>query len=283
MSPSRSTRGGKRGRAPERTVAARAEAVASRPSCIAIAPSGGVTRPLKTSEQVARNVVHDIIERGLQPGDGLPSETAMLELYGVSRESLREGLRLLETQGLITIRRGPGGGPVVGTVDPANLGRVSTLYYYMAGATYRELFDAWVLSEATLAELAASNPDPQQRWDALGAYVEAGMAPHSDEELEAFVMTHLEFHSAIAKLVNNRVIELVLRTSGQIASHHVAVEDDPRPLAEILEREHTALAKAIIAGHPKKARRLMEEHIRNVAVFSEKNLGARIDEFIEWR
>ena len=72
-------------------------------SCIAIAPYGGVSRPLKTSEVVARDVVRDIIAGHLQPGDSLMSEAAMLERFGVSRESLREGLRLLEVQGLISI------------------------------------------------------------------------------------------------------------------------------------------------------------------------------------
>jgi GntR family transcriptional regulator, transcriptional repressor for pyruvate dehydrogenase complex len=207
----------------------------------------------------------------------------MQEHYGVSRESLREGLRLLEVQGLITIRRGPGGGPVVGTVDPANLGRVSTLYYYLAGATYRELFDAWVLSEAIIAELAASNPNEEERMAALGHYLEKGSAPQADDELEVFIGTHLGFHSAIAGLANNRVLSLVLRTSGQIVSHHMAIEDDPRALAEMLEREHLGLAKAIIAGKPAKARRLMEEHIRSVVAVNEAHLGEKVDNFIEWR
>ena len=93
----------------------------------------------------------------------------MLQQYGVSRETLREALRLLEVQGLISIRRGPGGGPIVGTVDPANLGRTSTLYYHLAGATYAELFEAWIVCDRMLAELAATNPDR--------AAVRAAMAP----------------------------------------------------------------------------------------------------------
>ena len=111
-----------------------------------------VLRPLKTSESVARDIVHSVVTGGLGQGDSLPSEARMLEQYGVSRESLREGLRLLEAQGLITLRRGPGGGPVVGTVDPANLGRASTLYYHLVGATYGELFEAWAVAEGYLAE-----------------------------------------------------------------------------------------------------------------------------------
>jgi GntR family transcriptional regulator, transcriptional repressor for pyruvate dehydrogenase complex len=51
-----------------------------------------------------------VLEGGLGEGDSLPTEAHMLAHDGVSRESLREGLRLLETQGLITLRRGPGGG-----------------------------------------------------------------------------------------------------------------------------------------------------------------------------
>ncbi len=88
---------------------------------IPIAPGPGAVRPLKTSERVARDIVHDIAVQRLQPGDALPAEADMIGQYGVSRESLREALRLLEVQGLIAIRRGPGGGPTVGTVDPANL------------------------------------------------------------------------------------------------------------------------------------------------------------------
>ncbi len=72
--------------------------------------------PLKTAESVARDIVNDIVASGLGEGDVLASEAKMVEQYAVSRESLREGLRLLEAQGLIRIRRGPGGGPVVGTV-----------------------------------------------------------------------------------------------------------------------------------------------------------------------
>ena len=137
-----------------------------------------VLRPLKTSESVARDIVQDVVA-DLGEGDSLPSEARMLEQYGVSRESLREGLRLLEAQGLITLRRGPGGGPVVGTVDPANLGRVSTLYYYLVGANYGELFEAWAVAEGYLAERAARNEDRELVRTTLEPYLETMTATGS--------------------------------------------------------------------------------------------------------
>src|SRR5262245_25891586 len=124
--------------------------------CIVVNPATAVTRAIKTSESVARDIIRDVVRLRLRTGDGLPNEAAMIAQYGVSRESLREALRLLEVQGLITLRRGPGGGPIVGQIDPANLGRTSTLYFHVAGSTYQELFDAWVLTEKVQAELAAA-------------------------------------------------------------------------------------------------------------------------------
>ena len=131
-----------------------------------IASGDAVYRPLKTAEAFARDLVREIVRKGLRTGDKLPSEAVMLEEFGLSRESLREGLRLLEVQGLITLRRGPGGGPIVGHLDPASLGRTSTLYYHLAGGTYSELLEAWVVTE--VAPRRAGGPQPRPRGGAGG-------------------------------------------------------------------------------------------------------------------
>jgi GntR family transcriptional repressor for pyruvate dehydrogenase complex len=248
---------------------------------IRIGSSDAVLRRLKTSESVARDIARDIIEAGLTTGDALPPEAAMLEQYGVSRESLREGLRLLEVQGLISIRRGPGGGPVVGIVDPANIGRVSTLFFYMAGATYEELFEAWVIAESVVAELAAKNPDARAREAAMVPYLhdEARKAP---DRLDQFVQQHTGFHAAIAALVDNRVLELTLSLYGQIVSHHVAVVHDPRELRDMIAGDHLAIAEAVSAGHHKRARELMVQHIRGVAESATEEMGDKVNDFIEW-
>jgi GntR family transcriptional regulator, transcriptional repressor for pyruvate dehydrogenase complex len=246
---------------------------------IAIRSGGAITRPLKISEAVARDVVHDIVTAGLQPGDGLPAEAAMLEQYKVSRESLREGLRLLEVQGLISIRRGPGGGPMVGTVDPANLGRVSTLFYHLAGATYRELFEAWVLAESLLAECAARNPDTALRRERMKPYLDG--SPEG-EPLDTFVQSHAEFHVTVGSLARNRVLELSLLTMGLIVSHHVPLAYDPRTLRDTMDREHHDIAAAIVAGRPGRAQTLMHDHIQAIADLTSEAMGPQVEDFIEW-
>ncbi|WP_116996913.1 FadR/GntR family transcriptional regulator [Desertimonas flava] len=254
-------------------------AAPQRQGSLAIA-TGTSRRPLKTSESVARDIVRHIVTAGLEPGDNLPHETAMLAEYGVSRESLREGLRLLEVQGLITIRRGPGGGPVVGAVDPAHLGRVSTLYYHLAGATYRELFEAWVTAEVYIADLAARNPDRELVRTTMARF--RGHHPAVDEPLMQFVDDHSSFHEALGTLARNKVMQLSLMAIGQIVTHHILSHADPRAAGTIIESGHEAIAAAVAAGHASKARTLMERHVREIVSFYEAEIGPQ-DDYIEWR
>lgn len=241
-------------------------------------------RELKTSERVARDIAHDIVFNQLVTGDGLAAEAKMLEQYGVSRETLREALRLLEVQGLITIRRGPGGGPIVGVVDPANLGRASTLYFHMAGATYRELFEAWAVSEAYLAERAARNPDAALRDRLMRPYFDELHLPDPSLDVALYVHAHTLFHGAIATLASNRVLELTYQTFGQVVSHHVAtVVDDTHGLEALIDQDHIDLAKAIAAGRATKARSIMEVHIQRIADFLADQMGREVDGSIEWR
>jgi GntR family transcriptional repressor for pyruvate dehydrogenase complex len=255
-------------------------------------PDGGsgvaqaIFRPLKAAESVARDIAHDITGRGLATGDALPNEASMIEEYGVSRESLREGLRLLETQGLITIRRGPGGGPLVGTVDPANLGRVSSLYFHMAGASYAELLDAWLLAEAEIADRAARNPDAQLRHELMAPYVSGAAAEHPGSDtpsVNEFFALHASFHVKLGMLVENRVLELTLRSYGSIVSHHTVSVDDPRRLGPVLAEDHRLIAAAVLAGHARKARREAARHVETVVAATREHLGDKVDDYVEWR
>jgi DNA-binding FadR family transcriptional regulator len=262
---------------------ARTAKAASPVKGIPIAAGGSVLRPLKAAEVVARDIVQSITAAGLQPGDSLPGEAEMLQQYGVSRESLREGLRLLEVQGMISIRRGPGGGPVVGTVDSANLGRMETLFYHLAGATYDELFEAWVFAESTLARLAATNPDSALRTQVMQPYLSGDVeddAHHVD--LEVYLSGHEGFHGAVSGLAGNRVLQLTFRAYGQVVAHHFSTVGDVRKLHKKLVEDHLKLARAIVDGDGEIASSLMHEHLSQVMEIIRDELGSLLEGPVSW-
>src|ERR1700682_4416911 len=78
-------------------------------------------RPQKTAILLAQRIVGEISDQGYGPGTLLLPEREMLQRYGVARGTLREALRFLEIQGVLTIRPGPAGGPTVNNVEPRSL------------------------------------------------------------------------------------------------------------------------------------------------------------------
>ena len=233
-------------------------------------------RVAKTCEVVALEIVRDIVEQELRPGDGLIQEAEMLVRYRTSRASLREALRLLETQGLILIRPGRGISTVVGRADADNLARMLTLYLHMRGSTYDEVLEAWIVTEPLLAELAAKNKDR--------AHVRATMAPFLAEHAHGpSERNPTSFHQAVACLVENSVLSLSLAAVGAILVEHIlSLIQRNNPDSDVLH-DHRVVAPAIIAGDAKKAKALMEEHTRQRAKKNRAYWPGRVGERIEWR
>lgn len=237
-------------------------------------------RVIKMSEAVAQDIVRDIVARGLSVGDRLPPEAAMVSEYGVSRESLREALRILEVQGLIVIRRGPGGGPVVSGIDPRNLARTSALYFHLSGANYDELFETWQSVEPILAQKVAHAPDRRLVREALAPYLEA-FAP--DVTQQHLVSTANAFHAVIAELSHNRVLTLIVQAVSHIVNDQVLSDFDPVLAAGQIGHDHEEIAKAIVDGRASKARRLMEEHIVHITDAYRASFPDRVLSLVEWR
>lgn len=234
-------------------------------------------RVVKTSETVALNIVHDIVARGLTSGDKLPLEVAMLQEYRVSRASLREALRLLEVQGLISIRPGPGGGPVVGNVDARHLARTASLYFHLGGMKYGELFETQEILEPVCAQLAARNRD---RAGLMVRFLEPGATAAEGSKYHAAT---IDFHSAVYELAGNGVLGLITQAITSIISSHIVSTMDPVELHKSILDEHSQIARAISAGRESRAHRLTLEHFAAQHEYYKNHWPARFDELIEWR
>src|SRR6476620_2833092 len=98
-------------------------------------------RPPKAAMLVAQRIVRDAIRDNLKPGDLLVPERTMLETYDTGRGTLREALRLLEFQGVISLKPGPGGGPVLMSPPASHLASTLMLLMQLNKAPYQSIVE----------------------------------------------------------------------------------------------------------------------------------------------
>ena len=234
----------------------------------------------KKSELVAQAIVHDVVRRGLQPGDRLASESEMMAEYDVGRPSLREALRVLELNGLVTLKPGPGGGPVVEAVSPAVLGRMLTLYLHVSGATYRELVATRLALEPTCAGLAATAATDAER----AALATLGSRAHGldlDDDRVYRDMSR-EFHGAVASMSGNRILELLSHALMEIFDAHIARATRDVDVRAAAPHEHDDVIAAIAAGDAAAAEARMRRHMEHFAAVFATALPEMLDQTVRW-
>ncbi|BBG02575.1 hypothetical protein PSA01_16630 [Pseudonocardia saturnea] len=168
---------------------------------------------MKQSEIVARQLSRQIIADGLAEGARLPPEKTMIEEYRVGRSTLREALRLLESRGVLTIKTGREGGPVVRHPRPSDLGesmdlvlRFNRVAPEQISAAERALFPRLVriaAGQVTTVELAAM----RECLDRMDLYVE--QIPVFEEECR-------RFHAILLGSAQNPVLAMLLSTLNSV-------------------------------------------------------------------
>jgi DNA-binding FadR family transcriptional regulator len=209
------------------------------------------------SEIVARHLANYIIDNNLPVGALLPIEKVMLDNLGVGRSTLREALRLLEAQGLLTIRYGPKGGPVVSDGVNVYLGNVLALALRKESATLQDVLDARQAVESFLAERAALQISPEEL-DELRDSIELTKAAPDDSTV--FLTQNMRFHKGIARAARSPVLLVVFESINSVStilSSGVSWGSDWR--AEGTEM-HEKILSALAARDASAAARLMRDH-----------------------
>jgi GntR family transcriptional repressor for pyruvate dehydrogenase complex len=237
-------------------------------------------RRAKISQIVAAEIVRFVVEERLREGDRLPTEAEMLEQFGVGRGSLREALRLLEAFGLISIRQGQNGGPVLATLRAEDVARTLSFYFHLTGATYAELIEARLIIEPVMARLAAERQHPAHIARLLETTEREQQAPLDDPE---YLACADEFHYMVSGMSGNRVLDLLgraLRTMFQERVQHGSLipEDSRRRNRKV----HRQISDAIIAGEGAKAERLMARHLADLAGALDAQLPQFSGDRITW-
>jgi GntR family transcriptional regulator, transcriptional repressor for pyruvate dehydrogenase complex len=155
------------------------------------------------SEQIADALMSRIIDAGLKPGDMLGTEAELLAEHEVSRPTLRESLRMLEAQGVIALRPGPGGGVVVRRPSIDTLAHALSVFLYLQSVPFGTVLKAREVIEPALAYEAAVH-GTESEFEELQQSIDR-MRPIADQD--AFVQENRTFHEIIARASRNKVLE----------------------------------------------------------------------------
>lgn len=234
-----------------------------------------VRRGSKVAEEIAQDILRKICADGMKAGNQLSSEAAMVAEYGVGRGSLREALRILEIHGIIRIKAGPGGGPVVVGPTTHDFGRMATMFFQAGAMTFREVIDARLLLEPMIARMAAERRDP--------VLVEQLLAAETLTETDAaYLKTSANFHWQVGSMSGNRILNLMSHALEDIFHARVIGMLFPPERRQSVVEAHDAIAQAIAVGDGDKAEQLMRAHMVEYARYVEERHPALIDEVVEW-
>ncbi len=168
---------------------------------------GGPARPPKAAELVAAELRRQIVTGRLRPGDKLHPENVLQAEFAISRPTLREALRLLESESLITISRGQHGGPRVSANDLTAAARQVGVFLQIAGTTLDDVWFARLVLEPPAAGLLAASRDPEGL-----AALEANLAEARDaaeHDPIRYADLSAEFSSLLTRHSGNTTIHLL--------------------------------------------------------------------------
>ena len=216
--------------------------------------------PVRLYESVIEQIMELIKNNELKPGDKLPPERELAEKLSISRGSLRQAFRVLESKGLIKSK--PGGGRFVREIKNNAHNNTENIILSLEKSSILELLEAREMFEVKIAEITAQRAAPED----IESIEKALRKMNKEEGIQDDEKTEsdTEFHLAIASASHNFVFVNIIKL-------HLDLLRDTREKTQQIPgrrkerwREHQAILQAIKEHNVKKAGKAMLKHLRNI-------------------
>ena len=231
----------------------------------------------KGFEVLADRLAEQILTGVIKHGELLPNERDLGEISGLSRGSVREALRVLEAQGLVSTKRGRNGGRVAVPAGGQSFRRSVEFFIRGQRIPLSVLLETVEVLEPNLAQLAARHRDEQDLADLRVAHEKLAATTTPGR----FANANARWHEVMARASHNPLLIAVYESLGaaEFLKPRIAgfISDDIR--AAVLHAVEQ-VERAIVAGDAEAARRRMERHVRAYrasleAAAPERRNGAR--------
>ena len=223
--------------------------------------------PREVPQRIADELRVLIVSGELSDGESLGREPDLVERFGVSRPSLREALRILEAEGLITVERGVRGGVVAHEPDQRMTARTAALVLRARNVSLADVFEARSLLEPVAARKIAAMPARARRVVVAGlsALVDAQEGAIADPV--AFAVVNTAFHERLVAEAGNQTLGIVIEMLNEIVTRAVTAVSEAGDVAGSLSTRQRGI---------KSQRRLMVLLEEGVAAAAEEHWRAHM-------
>jgi DNA-binding FadR family transcriptional regulator len=177
------------------------------------------TQTREKPQQIADELRLLIVSGKLSEGDSLGHEPDLVERFGVSRPSLREALRILEAEGLVTVVRGVRGGVVVHEPDSRMTARTAALLLQARNVPLADVFEARGMLESIAAREIATMRGRRTAIKELRALIDEEEAIIEDPE--KFATANAAFHRQLVALAGNQTLGIVAEMLHEVGARAV--------------------------------------------------------------
>lgn len=206
-----------------------------------------------------------VVDEGLQAGDRLPGEAELIDRFGMSKGTIREAMRILEAQGLIKTRTGPGGGSFVHEVSRQRAKALLGNYFYFKNLTIDDIYRLRLALEPELAASLAGNLSEE-----VLRQLESNIAEYSepattlDEERQHHIGS-LHFHALLAEQSANPllgfIIDFMVNLLSDLTVYRKLYSPPNRELWARGGEYQGRLVAALREGDAEAARKIMTAHM----------------------
>lgn len=223
------------------------------------------------AELVSQRLRRQIVRGELREGDTLPPESTLMVQFGVSRPTLREAFRVLESEGLIVVRRGAHGGTLVQQPNGETAARYAGLILEFRGTTLEDVYDARNTIETPCVTRLASRRSQADLRRLRTALDEARAAL---EDPNSLIREHNSFHALVVELAGSQTLavfnDMVRHIIELSSAAHMAFDaGTPANVRAIRKgfRAHERLVELIEARDSESATELWRKHLTEAEAY----------------
>lgn len=223
----------------------------------------------KRTDEIVDAIKRMIVQHGLGPGDRLPQERELIAQFTASKGTVREALKALEVQGLISVRTGPGGGAFIERMSEGRAMSLLSNFLFAKNLSIANIYEMRKVLEPQLAASATPHID-----EAGLARLEAIIRIYDHEPADAAErwnqrMAELDFHAVVAEYSDNPILAFTCRFLQRLLKDLTIAQDiyvQPEPVSRQSGIQHQRdLIAAMRCRDATAASAILAEHMSEAA------------------